>query len=168
MKTSNGFTLLETLLALMIISSALLLLTNSWSGSYAKLRKTQESFEITALLERKMGELEREWKGKAIESIPESIEDTFGDKYPEYSWKMTSRNVEFPDLSQSLVSREGGADQITLSSIKQLTEAIKTMVKEITLTVIYQKNGRKREISVSTYFVDFNKPFTPQLPAGVF
>lgn len=162
-----GFTLLETLIALMILSSALLLLANSWSGSYAKLRKTQELFEMAALLERKMVEVEREYRGKPLDSIPEEKEEDFGELYPEYSWKLTSKKLEFPDLSQTLISRDGGADQLTLAAVKNMTDAIGKMVKEVTVTVIFKKSKKKVEHSITTYFVDYSKDASVSIPAGM-
>ena len=82
----NGFTLIETVIAMVILSSGLLLLANSWSGSFMRVRKTQLSTEVSALLERKMTEVEMEYTGKPLESIPEEKEDDFGSEYAQYSW----------------------------------------------------------------------------------
>ncbi len=70
-KKNHGFTLLEALLAMAILSTALLLLANSWSASFNRVKKTQLNFELSTLLDRKMSELIREYAGKPITEIPE-------------------------------------------------------------------------------------------------
>ena len=167
-RRKNGFTLIETMLAIVIMASALILLTNSWSGSITRVRKTQQIFEIAALLERKMAEVEIEYRGKPLDSIPEEAEDSFGEEYPQYRWKLTSKKLEFPDLSAALTGQDGGVDQMMLSLIKQLSEGLSQSIKEVTVTVVFQPQGATKPIqhSVTTYFVDYDKPVTFGVPGA--
>ena len=71
----KAFTLIEVILALMVMSSGLFILVNAWSGTYNRLRKTQIQVQMAALLERKVTEIEREYKNKSLDSIPEEKED---------------------------------------------------------------------------------------------
>jgi len=155
---SSGFTLLETLMAMIIMASALLLLANSWSASNSRVKKTQLNFELATLLERKMNELEREYKGKPISEIPDSKEEDFGEEMKNYSWKMTSRKFEFPDISSSLTARDGGADQMTTMIIKKMSEHISKSIKEVTVTIYYKGSKKTLEVNATTYFVDFDRP----------
>ena len=61
----------------MILSTGILLLTSSWSGSYLRIRKTQLNQDVAALLERKMAEVDVEYRGKSLDTIPEEKEDDF-------------------------------------------------------------------------------------------
>src|SRR5690606_37414057 len=133
-----------------------------WGGSFVRLDRTQKAFEISTLLERKMIDMELRYRGKSLTEIKETDEGEF-DGYPEYSWKMTSRKLEFPDLSAALTSRDGGVDQLTLTAIKQLTETISKAVKEVTVTVVHNRGKGKKPVehSVTTYFVDYNQ--SPQM-----
>jgi general secretion pathway protein I len=163
----KGFTLVEVMVAVMILSGALILLSNSWGSAFARLQKANTSFKIAALLERKVTELELEYRNKSTDEIPEERADKFGEEFPEYSWKLTSKKLEFPDLSSILTGQEGGADELTLSVIKQLTETISKSVKEVTVTVIYTPpSGKPLLNSVTTYFVDFNKEVRMGMPTG--
>lgn len=168
-KKSSGFTLLETLLAIVILASGLMLLTQSWSGGFLRVRKTQAQFEIAALLERKMTEIELEYRGKNLDEIPEERSEDFGDKYPQYSWRMNSRKLEIPDISAASSSGEA-PDPFVTSLIKQLTEGLSKMVKEVTVTVIYKapksKLAKPLEYSVTTYFVDYDKEVSFGMPGG--
>lgn len=151
----------------MILASALLLLTNSWSGSFLRVRKTQQQFEVASLLERKMTEIEIEYRGKSLDEIPEEKNEDFGKDYPQYTWKMTSKKLEIPDVSATLSSKEGGADPFTVTIIKQLTEGLSKAIKEVTVTVVLKDAKPKPlEYSVTTYFVDYNKDLPLGVPTG--
>lgn len=167
-KNHSGFTLLETLLAVMILASALLLLTQSWSGSFLRVKKTQQQFEMASLLERKITEIELEYRGKSLDEIPEERSEDFGDLYNQYSWTMSSKKLEIPDLSSALTAKDGGADQMTLTVVKQLTDGLSKMVKEVTVTVTYKNAQNKKakpvQASVTTYFVDYDKEVSFGVP----
>lgn len=154
---NKGFTLVETLLAMIILSSAIVLLSNSWSGSFMRQKKTKTVNEVSYLIERKMAEIELEYRGKPLDSIPEEKEDTFGDAYPNYSWKLTSKEFVMPDLSSMFTSQDGGADQMLLNIIGKFTEHLSKSVKEVKLTVIVKGKPKNIEYSIVTYFVDQNK-----------
>jgi general secretion pathway protein I len=166
----RGFTLVETMVALVILSTSLILLSGSWTGSYSRIRRAQLNFVVSALLERKMTEIELEYRGKPISSIPEDKSDDFGDEgFPEYSWEMKSKELELPDISSAMTAQEGGADQLTMSLVKQLTEGISKSVKEVQVTVIY-KTGKKEPAqlkwSVTAYFIDFDREFQFGIPGS--
>ena len=120
----RAFTLLEVLLAMVLLSAALMLLANSWSAAFNRVKKTQISFELASLLERKMNDFERKYKGKPLSEIQDSEEDDFGDEYPQYSWNMKSKKFEFPDIASTLTAKDGGVDAMTQMVIKQMTEQI--------------------------------------------
>lgn len=152
----RGFTLLEVLIAMIILSSGVVLLVSSWSSSTARIKKTQLNTEIAALLERKVAEIDFKYQGKPIESIPEEEEDDF-DGAPDYSWKMTSKNFIMPDLSGMLTGRDGGASEMILMLMKQFSEHLGKTIKEVTITVSYKKSKKPYKASVTLFFVDFNK-----------
>ncbi|UXR63862.1 type II secretion system GspH family protein [Bdellovibrio bacteriovorus] len=161
----NGFTLIETVIAMVILSSGIMLLANSWSGSFMRVRKTQLSTEVTALLERKMTEIELEYAGKPLDSIPEETEDDFGSEYSQYSWKMTSKEFEVPDISATLTAQAGGADEMALTVMKTLTEHLGKSIKEVKVTVIYKGAKKPMEFSATQYFVDYDKELPlPSMP----
>jgi len=156
MKSSKGFTLLEVLIAMMILASGILLLSSSWGGSTFRLKKTQINIEMTALLERKITEIDFKYRGKPLDGIPEEEEDDF-DGLPDYSWKMSSKNFEMPDLTAFLIGQEGGADQTMLTLMKMFTEHLSKAIKEVTVTVTYKGAKKPMESHVTFFFVDYTK-----------
>ncbi len=166
---NSGFTLLETLIAIVILSTALLLLTNSWGAAFTRLRKTQSAFEVAALLQRKMTEIEMQYRGKAIDDIPEGpVEENFGKEYPQYTWKMASKKLELPDLTATLTSQKGGAAESLMSFAKTLSEGMAKAIKEVTVTVIFKSDLKAKaiEYSVTTYFVDYDKEISFGAPGS--
>ena len=163
-REQKAFTLIEVILALMVMSSGLFILTNAWSGTYTRLQKTQIQVQLAALLERKITEIEREYKGKPLDSIPEEKEDDFGSDIPEYSWKMESRKLEIPDLSASLTSKEGGANENLLRIMKLFTEHLSKSIKEVRIKVTHKGKQKPVSADVTIYMIDYDRPLP--IPGG--
>lgn len=158
-----GFTLIETLVAMVIMSGAIMVLANSWSGNFARLKNSRINNTMAGLMERKMTELEVLYMTKKFDEIDESAAGDFGAKYPGYKWEMKSQPFEMPDMSGALISREGGADEMLLMIVRTVADYMKEAVKELTVTVIYKgRVGAEVKNSVTTYIVDYSKP----LPIG--
>lgn len=162
MKSSRGFTLVEVILAMMIIASGLLILSNSWSGTYSRLRKTQVQVQMAALLERKIIEIEKEYKGKPIDSIPEEKEDTFGSDLPEYSWKMTSQKLELPDISPVIAGQQQASDVGTkmdlVTIMKLFTEHLNKSIREVKIEILYKDQKKPLSVDVVIYMIDYDRP----------
>lgn len=165
---SRGMSLIEVVMALMILAGGLLLISQSWSGTFGRLRKTQSNVIAAALLQRKITELEMEFKGKPLDSIPEEKGDDFGSEYPDYSWTMTSKNFEMPDMTGTLMGKEGGSQTMELQIMKQFTDQLSKSIKEMRVTIVYKtKKGKEIKYSITTYIVDYDKDIPiPGLPGG--
>ncbi len=159
MKKDSGFTLLEVLIALIIIAGGIMVLANSWSGNFMRIRKGNVQNNVATLLERKMVELEVEYKDKALTEIPESESGDFGSDFPQYTWKMESRELELPDMTAFLISQKDGADETLIAMMKQTTEFINKSVKEVKVTVLVKSKARELKFAASQYFVDYNGDF---------
>lgn len=162
----KGFTLLEVLLAMMLMATAMVLLANSWSAAFGRVKKTQVSFEMAALLENKMNEYERKYRGKALAEISDEEADNFGDDYPQYSWKMKAKKFTSVDISALLTGKANGADEMTLQLAKKLTDHLAETIKELQVTVTYKHPKRPIDVSATMYFVDYDKPLSLGLPGA--
>lgn len=154
----KAFTLIEVVLALVVMASGLFILTNSWAGTYSRLRKTQIQVQLASLLERKVTEVEREYKNKSLESIPDEKEDNFGSELPGYSWKLKSKKLEIPDISASLTSQEGGADASMITLMKTFTEHLSKSIKEVNISVINTEGKKPLVADVTIYMIDYDRP----------
>ena len=150
---------MEVIMAVMVISSGLFILTNSWTGTYNRLRKTQIQVQLAALLERKVAEIEREYKNKSLDSVDAEKEDKFGGEVPDtYSWRMSSRKLVIPDLSPVLAAQEGGGGDIMMMVMKIFTEHLSKTIKEVKISVINTELGKPLIADVTIYMIDYDKP----------
>lgn len=159
-KRNKGFTLLEVMISLVIILGGILLVTQSWSGNFMRVRKANLYNNVSLLLQRKMTELEAAYKNKPLEEVPENKTGDFGKEFPQYRWEMSSQEFEFPDLSSALVGRDEGASETLLTMTQQMKEYISKAVKEVTLTIYVKTPLKELAYSVTTYFVDYNQELT--------
>lgn len=133
-----------------------------------RVRKTQLSTEVAALLERKMIEVETKYNGKPLESIPEEEADDFGSDYPQYSWKMTSKPLEVPNITATMTAQAGGADEMSLTIMRTLVEHLGNSIKEVKVSVIYSGGKKPLEFSATQYFVNYDKQLPmPAMPGGM-
>ncbi|AGH95742.1 type II secretion system protein [Pseudobdellovibrio exovorus] len=157
-KKTRGFTLIEVVLAMAVMASGLFILVNSWSGTYSRLVKTQAQVQLAALLERKVAEIEREYKNKSLESIPEEKEDNFGSDLAQYSWKLKSRKLEVPDLSAALAAQDGEVNSSMIEIMKTFTDHLSKSVKEVNISVTYNEGRKPLTADVTIYMVDYDRP----------
>ena len=166
MKSNAGFTLIEVLVAMVIMAGGVMVLANSWSGNYMRIRNSRVNNTMATLLERKMTEISVKNIDKPFDQVQDEDAGDFGTKYPGYRWEMKAKKFEMPDMSSALISREGGADQMLLTMITTVQDFIKEAVKEISVTVIYKsRGGREVKNAVTTYLVDYSKELP--VPGGL-
>lgn len=161
----RGFTLLEVMIALVILSTALILLANSWSGAGLRVRKAQSNFEIAALLEAKMAETELKYRGGSLDELPEDPEEFEIDE--KFKWRLSAKKIEFPDLTKAFT--QGGAiNPMVESMVNQFTDTLSKAIREVTVTIILTMDKKTYEYSAVTYFVDYNKVgnIGPGVPGG--
>lgn len=164
LKNKKAFTLIEVVLAMMIMASGMFILTNSWAGTYNRLKKTQTQVQLAALLERKIVELEREFKTQTLDAIKEEDAGDFGSELEGYSWEMKSQKVEFPDLS-GIIGGVGDNQNLDLISIMKIfTEHLSKSVKEVKVAVTYKDKKKPITVDVVFYVIDYDKPLP--LPGG--
>ena len=162
LKWNRGFTLIETMIAMIIIAGGIIIVSNAWSGNFMRIRKSALNQEIVHLLERKMLEIDIQYRQKP-NNIPEEDEGDFGSDFPRYRWQIKSREFEMPDLSSLFVGKKDrGADQMTLTLVSQMQEFFRKAIKEVQVTVLVKVGQKEVPYSITTYFVDFDKEF--QIP----
>jgi general secretion pathway protein I len=158
MRNAKGFTLIEVLVALFILTGGIIVLANAWSGNFMRIRKSALFNDVSTLLERKMAETEAKYRNKYAE-IPEDDTGEFDTEHPEYTWKLKSRELKLPDITPLLLGQEDHPDETLVSMIKQLSEQLSKAIKEVKISVLVKRGGRQLEFSATEYFVDYQGNF---------
>ncbi len=144
----------------------ILVVATSWSGNFLRIRKATLYNNVALLLERKVTELDAQYRGKPLTEVVDADGD-FGSDLPQYRWTFAQREFVMPDLSSSLLGDEGSKDEMLLQFVKQTTEFISKSVKEGTVTVFVKAGKKEVAFSVTNYFVDYTQEMNlPGLPGG--
>ncbi|CAN5696177.1 hypothetical protein BH10BDE1_BH10BDE1_01680 [soil metagenome] len=171
----RGFTLIEVIVATVIMIGSSIVIWSASAGNYMRIEKARENANMAALLDRKMTEIELEYRGKPISDIKDEDAGAFTDEFKRYRWEMKSKEFEMPDMTSVL----GGGNQDSANNankevmtliVKTVSDYVKTAVKEVTVTVYYKSpHSKTKEIrqAIATYFVDYTKPLAISgLPAS--
>lgn len=159
MKKNNGFTLVETLMAVSILAFGLVIIGTTWGGNVMRLRKIRLNNEVAFLLQQKMTEMELKYQNVGVDQIKEEEAGDFGDDFQDYSWEFKSQEFVMPDLSMLMDLRKENNQEMQSMILKQIGEVLGKAVKEISVTVIVKKTKTRKEqrFTVSSYLVDFTK-----------
>jgi len=150
LRAVKGFTLLEVMISIAILSISLLVLMR-FSGNSLVTSGHAEKMTVAAMLARqKMTDVEIELNEqmRKNEFPDEKSEDgRFDEPYEDYGWKMEIRRVELP----APVTGEKGSIQDMIG--RQLTQEISKTVRELKVTVTWDELGEEQALDVTTHIV---------------
>lgn len=153
---SFGFTLVEVLIAISILATLSVIIQSSWSGNLIRFKNSQIKTEAVELLQKKIIEIETEYKNR-IDALPEELQSgEFEDEaFKKYRWEWQSRKIELPDIS-ALVKTDG-EDTMVVSVLENFRKYLNDSIKEVQVVVIYQ-NGKERpyKFTVPFYMVNYD------------
>ena len=155
--TSSGFTLLEVMIAMIVISLGIVVITNAWNGNFLRVRKSAVGQEVVHLLERKMLDVQMEY-GHQMTAMPDEDDGDFGSDFPKYRWELKSREFEW-----NIEAQIGNIDNIPYAQmlkpvLTQIQEFSKKVIREVKVTVFAKAGKKEIPYSVTTYLVDYSQP----------
>ena len=160
MKKTAAFTLLEVMMATVILSGTLIALSRIISASYLYTEKISRIYVGTELAWLKLHDVEETLKKDGIPTDEYEEEGTFDDRpFKEFHWKYTIKKVyiPLPDLAPSGDDQGGQQAQAAgmLDMVRgNIEDFFKSRIRKMTLTIWWNGGKKNSEKVVFTKFLD--------------
>lgn len=175
-----GYSLIEVLIALAVLSSALTVLMGTMANSGQQAVFSNQLTQASLLARSKMTDIEYELMEDGFSTSDRSFSGTFRDEgHPEFRWEALVEPVEIPDdakdaflaqLNAQLfggMDAQGGAMQgnaafssmlpMMVSMLPEMLNQIGTKIRRVKLTVYFDFGGKEFPVEVTQYLVDLEE-----------
>lgn len=158
-KMNLGFTLLEVMIAITIMTVALGAILTSQSGGIMRTIKTKDLNLAGWLAHRTMVEAEHLLEGKPFDEIEKVSTGQFEDAdFRRFKWKREVRELKFPEFTQGGKEGEGIPEPMRLMG-KVITKFLNNAVRELVVTISWQQGKGEQTLELTTYLIDLNAEF---------
>ncbi|MBI3541788.1 MAG: type II secretion system protein [Deltaproteobacteria bacterium] len=156
----GGFTLLEVMIAMTIMTLAFSYIYTSQSQNIVLVTKTKELNTAGWLAHNKMIESEHLYEGKPFGELPKGPEiEKFKEPYERFTWKREVKEVKFPDLPMGGQKEGEGVQEAVRILAKTLTKYLNSALREMVVTVTWQRGDGEVNVRLSTYLIDLGAEF---------
>lgn len=175
-----GYSLIEVLIALAVLSSALTVLMGTMANSGQQAVFSNQLTQASLLARSKMTDIEYELMEDGFSDSDRSFSGTFREEgHPEFRWEAMIEPVEIPDESKDAflaqlnaqlfggADGEGGAMQgnaafstmlpMMISMLPEMLNQIGTKIRRVKLTVYFDFGGKEFPVEVMQYLVDLEE-----------
>lgn len=163
-RNHDGFTLLETMIAMAIMLVAFTSILMVESASINTSIKAKQMNFVGLLIKRSLIEAEEELAGKTFDEVQKEKTEQFKPPFEDYKMTRKIKEIKFPELNVSGNGESGGSDSEGSSSYadqitKLLTNFLSKAAREVSVTITWKKGSGEQSFTVSTYWVDLNHEF---------
>lgn len=151
----KGFSLIEVLVGIVLLVGLVSIVIQLAYGNTRRIKKSRQLEKVASLLEVKMRELEEEFVGDKIASLPSQNEGQFEGE-ENYFWKYETQPLSLPspDLLLSLI--QFPQSEVNSKMVQALTGVLSDTVVELKLTVQFKtKKGKELNHSLVSYFINY-------------
>ena len=145
---NRGFSLIEIMVAVAILSISLLVLLRTSGNTLVNSRRSEIMTIAVMLARQKMTDIEIDlYEQMRRNEFPDerSEDGDFDEPYEDFKWKMEIKKVELPAPSMG----DEGSIQDMVG--RQLTKEIGKTVRELTLTIEWQELDELQSIDIVTH-----------------
>lgn len=166
LRSQNGFTLLETMIAMTIMMIAFAAIVSVQSSSLESALRSRQMNIVGMLASNAIRMTEVETFGKPFDEIKKEETGQFDAPYEDYTWVRAIKEVKLPNLIAGAEAQkekdpndenQNGALMEMMG--KMLTNYLSKSLREISITIQWQRGKAKQEYVVTTYWVDLNGDF---------
>ena len=173
MNNNRGFTLIETLIATMIMMGTIVIVANTWSGNVSRVQKMRIQQRASLLLERLVAETRIKYR-KDPSQIPEEDAGEFED-IENYSWELRTQPAEMGTVVEVTLKQLAASlqEEGQVDTNQQLNDILTgtlrdflnqpDLIREVEFTVLYKKGKREARYKATSYLVNFNAQL-PSIP----
>jgi prepilin-type N-terminal cleavage/methylation domain-containing protein len=183
-RSSSGFTLLEIMVAIAILSSTLVVLLSIVTNNVRSTNHAKMTTSATLLARTKMVDIEDEILDNGFTDNDENAVGSFKDLgYPQFRWETSIERIELPsDLAQrsrdqATTQSQDAKDPMSLltgfmggmmsSFIEPIRNGLQESVRKVTVRVLWDEHGRPdQSFEVVQYLTDPSKLDSAGLTAG--
>ncbi|MBY0470823.1 prepilin-type N-terminal cleavage/methylation domain-containing protein [bacterium] len=158
--SNEGFTLLETMIAVSIMLVAFAAIMMVQSSSITTTIKGKNANIVGMLVEKTMIETEQLVEGKTFEEIKTEDSGEYAAPYQEYKWTRKIKEVEFPSLELP-ASPDGGETEGINKITRLITTFLSKAIREITVTISWKRADKEQSFAITTYWVNLNHELSP-------
>lgn len=138
MKNQKGFSLLEIMVAVTILSTSFVILIGSQSSSLRASQRAERITVATLLAQQKMSEyeitLEQDISRNKFPRDEKEESGKFDEPYEDYRWLWKIKKVEIPVLN---AGGEEGQNPYVATYLKNVSDQISKSVRELELTIFW-------------------------------
>ena len=157
-RNTDGFTLLETLIALAIMTVAFAAILMVQSGSINAVEKSRTMNIVTMLAKQTMIDAETEYQSKTFEEVDKEASGKFDPPYEDYHWSREIKEIKFPNMMPS-TGPDGKTNTGAEMMGKLITNFLSEAMREVTVTVSWPRGKGHQSFSLTTYWVNLNHAF---------
>ncbi len=172
-ETERGFTLLEVMISLAILSVALCAVIGVNIGAMAISGKSKGIIIAASLARSKMFDLEEELRIKGFPDFDEQLDGDFdAEGHPEYKWVAQVIKIKLPEYSApqdiaSVAQQNQGSSSLgiapttispemsaAMAGLPMFIKQIENAIREVKVTVIWLEQEKEQNLTVTTHFVN--------------
>jgi type II secretion system protein I len=168
----GGFTLLEVIVALMILVISMTAILTVQDGTINAVSRAKQISQARLLAKNQMIEAEFIFANQTFEEIEKEKSGKFEEEdFQDFTWKRIVKEVHIPDLfaiAQTLNPDKDSQNQMTGGDVeriqmitKKVTAFLSKSIREVTVEIGWLKGGKPQTISVSQYMINLGGVFGP-------
>lgn len=159
-RRNSGFSLLEVMIAMTIMAMALAAIYTSQSDGIFRTIKTRELNIAGWLAKNKMVESEHLYEGKAFDELPKGeTSEKFKAPFDRFTWTREIKEIKFPDLPIGGGKEGEGTPESLRILAKALTKYFNKALREMVVTVKWDRGAGEQKLQLTTYLLDLNAEF---------
>lgn len=159
----KGFTLLEVMIALALLSGILFVAVISQTSSLSSSSRSKNILLATSLARNFINEQELKYEDLPFDQLPKTENGKFPDPHGDYEWEIRFEEIDFSVLADLMVktaeAQNEEMDSNTQTVAKLFQEHMKKNIRKMVVVVKYPDSGSLSSLTFSQLLVKYDTEF---------